>query len=445
METKFEQVSKLKTRMEVPLLTKYIQNDLIEKYKAKGKYRERIYGLETVLIGMIYQTLNDDSSEQNAVIYISEYYKKKREEIEEEKIKKELETGQIKRKRGRPLKHKIKVQKSKLKPISLNTASYDEARQRFPIELAKEIFYSMKLEKQTEKHWLGHKVYIVDGSTLKTPETEELRKSLHPQEDTNPQPLPTMRIEGLIDLYGGNLVDIEMDNYNSSEMRMLKKLYRSIPSGTILLGDDLYSSYGHIAYCKQQGVEIVTQGKHKRKDKIISKNATNDVIVEWSANIEPQWYEEGDLLPENLQVRRICYINPKKSEEQMYLYTTLMDSKKYKALDILALYFRRWDIELGFREIKKILNMEFLRSKTLEMIKKEVYIHLILYNILRMELYRVLDNNNIDFFSLGAFIQADNTIFKNKSAYVDKLGRSYAKASTGRNRRLHNEDKKEEA
>ncbi len=366
-------------------------------------------------------------------MYIAENYNKLREEVETIQGDPALmKANKPEKKRGRPRKRIIKIQKSKLKEISLNTSSYDEARQRFPLELSRLIFNSVKPEFKGEKLWQGHKVYIVDGSNCKTVDTAELRSYFMPKQDSNPQPLPIMRLEVLIDMYGGYIVDVEIDNYNSSEGRMLRRMYPSIPEQTILLADDLYSGYGHLAFSHSKGINIIARGKHNRKEKVVQDNSDNDVIVEWKSHQDPSWFLEGDILPKTLRVRRISYKDPEYPNKTAYLYTTLLDSQKYKAVDLLALYLCRWDIEIGLKEIKTILNMEYLRGKTVNMVMKELYAYLILYNIIRIVMIESFGNNDADFFSHGKTIQRRAPVHKAESGYVDRLGRSYARKSPGR-------------
>jgi|SRR3989339_543303 len=441
MGTIIDQIRSIKTNFDLGIIGKYIPKEIIEEYKKNStkQYRERIFGLNEVLNGMLYQALNDDKSEQNAVIFIAENYNKLRAEINtiQTSFSLKKEKKQVK-KRGRPKKHLIKIQKSKLKEISMNTSSYDEARQRFPLDLSRLIFKSIKPDIKEEKLWNGHKVFIVDGTTCKTVDTDELRRYLMPVQVSNPQPLPIMRLEVLIDMYGGYIVEVETDNYNSSEGRMLRRMYPSIPEQTILLADDLYSGYGHLAFSQTKGIHIIARGKHYRKEKIIKKISANDEIVEWESYQNPSWFLEADILPKTLRVRRISYKDPEHPKKKAYLYTTLLDAQKYKAADILALYLCRWDIEIGLKEIKTILNMEYLRGKTVKMVLKELYAYLILYNIIRIVNFESLVNNNADFFSHGETIQSYPTVHKVESRYVDRLGRSYERKSPGRYGSIHN-------
>ena len=57
---------------------------------------------------------------------------------------------------------------------------------------------------------------------------------------------------------------------------------------------------------------------------------------------------------------------------------------KYPAIEITELYLQRWDVELFFRDIKTTMGMDVLRCKTPEMVRKEILMHFIAYNCIRL-------------------------------------------------------------
>jgi len=69
-------------------------------------------------------------------------------------------------------------------------------------------------------------------------------------------------------------------------------------------------------------------------------------------------------------VRQIHLIRP--GAEDVYLVTDLLDETKYPAADPLEAYLKRWEIELDIRSIKSVMQMEFLRCKSPEMVHKEI-------------------------------------------------------------------------
>lgn len=447
MQNQIEQINYLKTQLKMSVISEYIPFHVIDEYKQtiKKKFRERIYSLEIILQAMLFQAINEDKSEQNVVLYLSEYYSQLQKKLLNQESELTEKYQNQEKRRGRPRKKHLKVQKSKLKEISINTASYDESKKRMPLQLMVKTVESIEIPTKEENLWNGHRVFISDGTNCDTVDNKELREYFMPDGINQKASLPIIKIEGLIDLYSGMIVDLEMDNFSSSESRMLKELYRSVPPGTIIMGDDLYSSYSHMCYSKNRGCDIIAQGKHKRSDKIIKSINSNDCIVEWKIRKRPAWFTDEDYLPPTIQVRRISFKNPRFPKSELYIYTTLLDENKYKANDIIALYLSRWDIEIGFREIKKILKMDHLRGKTVEMVKKEVYAHWIVYNIIRLIMYNASVKNNDNFFSLGEAFQTEYSIYKNKDYNLDKLGRTYIRKSPGRyGNNINKEEKKKE-
>lgn len=50
---------------------------------------------------------------------------------------------------------------------------------------------------------------------------------------------------------------------------------------------------------------------------------------------------------------------------------------------LAEIYFQRWQVELFFKDIKRSLGMDILRSKTPEQVRKELAMCVILYNVIR--------------------------------------------------------------
>lgn len=95
--------------------------------------------------------------------------------------------------------------------------------------------------------------------------------------------------------------------------------------------------------------------------------------------------DEFDALPQTITVREIYYyiVIPGFRTERVSLITTLLDKATYSTLEIVGLYGKRWDVELDLRHLKTTLGMDVLRCKTPSMVRKEIYIYLLAYNLLR--------------------------------------------------------------
>ena len=93
-------------------------------------------------------------------------------------------------------------------------------------------------------------------------------------------------------------------------------------------------------------------------------------------------YQECDAF---ILVRHVSYAVTRKSfrVKRIILATTLLDAAKDTAQELADLYCRRWEVELDIRSLKTHMQMEHLRCESPEMVYKEVYAHMIAYNLIR--------------------------------------------------------------
>ena len=63
--------------------------------------------------------------------------------------------------------------------------------------------------------------------------------------------------------------------------------------------------------------------------------------------------------------------------------TSLLDEKIYPKEEIAQLYLARWGVELDIRNLKCTLDAHQLRSKCPEKARKELWVHLLGYNLVR--------------------------------------------------------------
>src|SRR5262249_57940896 len=65
------------------------------------------------------------------------------------------------------------------------------------------------------------------------------------------------------------------------------------------------------------------------------------------------------------------------------LATTLLDPEMYMKTDLAMLFRQRWHAELDLRSIKIVLGRDLLRCKTPEMVRKEIWMTLLGYKVIR--------------------------------------------------------------
>lgn len=99
--------------------------------------------------------------------------------------------------------------------------------------------------------------------------------------------------------------------------------------------------------------------------------------------------EEWEAMPAALTLRqiRVDVTRPGFRTRGYYLITTLTDANTYSAADLADLYYRRWDVELFFRDLKTTMGMDILRCRTPAGVRNENRMHWIVYNALRLRMW----------------------------------------------------------
>jgi len=132
-------------------------------------------------------------------------------------------------------------------------------------------------------------------------------------------------------------------------------------------------------------VSIKVESTLTRHEKIVGSH--DKEVVWYKPKTCPKGLTQNEFLslPQTLRVREVHYYIaiPGFRTTQVSLITTLLDANTYSTLELVKLYEKRWDVELGLKHLKTSLGMDVLRSKTPEMVRKELYIYLLAYNLLR--------------------------------------------------------------
>ncbi|OYD98277.1 IS4 family transposase, partial [Nostoc sp. 'Peltigera membranacea cyanobiont' 232] len=278
---------------------------------------------------------------------------------------------------------------------STDTSAYCQARSRLPETLLEKLFretgQNLEQKVTTEYLWCGRNVKVIDGSTVSMPDTLENQKA-YPQPSTQASGcgFPIAKIGVIFSLATGAAIAICIDVLNTHDIKLARNLYKFLNPLDILLGDRAFCAYADLISIKNLNCDAVFR-KHQarkttmRKGKIIG---SSDKLVTWYKPKRcPQGLskDEFNALPSTITVREIYYyiVVPGFRTERVSLITTLLDTTAYSTLDIVGLYGQRWDVELDLRHLKTTLGMDILRCKTPSMVRKEIYVYLLAYNLLR--------------------------------------------------------------
>jgi hypothetical protein len=296
---------------------------------------------------------------------------------------------------------------SGLEPCSPNTASYCNARTRVPTAVLRSLARRTAQQLQTGLpegwKWNGRSVFIADGSHVSMPDTPENQAS-YPQPEVQ-QPgigFPLARLAVLLSLATGTCHDLAIAPYQgkgTGETTLLRQLYDALSPGDVVVADALFDNYFLACELRQRGIELVARVQAERVgSRTVESRPDGDVIV-WQRPNKPRGMsgEQYRSYPESLTMRQVSVDARGKDNRaaQFKVVTTILDAS-IGGGQIGELYERRWDGEVDIRSIKSTMKMDVLRCKTPEMVRKEIWTHLLAYNLLRTVMAVAAHENGLE-------------------------------------------------
>lgn len=293
--------------------------------------------------------------------------------------------------------------------ISVNTAAFCKARAKLPLEVLNKI--NTHLVDRLQRHipsrdlWHGRHIRTVDGTGVSMPDTPANQERWPQSKGQKPGcGFPSMNLVGLFCLVTGALIKVAYGNRHSHESKLFQSLYDTLNPDDVLVADRGFCSFAAFAGLIARSVDPLMRLPENKIRKAIGaklpKSDNFDVIITWDRPAQrPKWMtrEEFVLLPKSILVRVVRYTIAQRGfrSQRVTLVTTLLDAS-IPANDLAELYFRRWDVELHFREIKIHLNMDVLRCLSPHMIKRELRMHFIAYNLIRCVMQTSALTHNVD-------------------------------------------------
>lgn len=264
------------------------------------------------------------------------------------------------------------------------TSGYCQARRRLPLATLQKAFTRVAQWCATRPRaadlWQGRVVKIIDGCGISMPDSADNRLVYPYAGGQKPGcGFPTGQLLGLFNLCTGHLVRFVVTSWKLHEAPLARQLVGWVNRGEVLLADRAFSSWGLIALFKQKGVDVVMRLHQARR--------TGPGQVTWRKPQRKKKMEQKDWdeLPATLALRVVRFrveVAGFRTEE-ITLVTTLLDQAAYPDAALAELFRRRWQIEVCFRDIKTTLGLDVLRTRTPEMIEKEIHLQAIAYNVVR--------------------------------------------------------------
>lgn len=287
---------------------------------------------------------------------------------------------------------------------AFNSGGFCKARTKIDETVVETLIHNTaaKAEENVKDDWLvnGRKhVYLVDAAEVTGPDTAR-NQTEYPQPKSQAKGcgFPRMRVLILTSLITAMVRCVAVAAHSgkgTGESSLFRAVSSEIPAGSVVVGDRYYCSYFMFCQMLQKNVDVVTRLTTKRL-KALGKRDTFERMkngnwkVTWKRPQRPEWMtpEEYDTIPETLTVRLVeVHVTEKGFRvEHFHVVTTLLDTERDSSESLAELYRKRWNVELDINAIKTMMGLDILRGKTPHMMRLELLVGLLAYNLVRVML-----------------------------------------------------------
>lgn len=251
-----------------------------------------------------------------------------------------------------------------------------------------------------EHRWRGLALYGADGTTFRVPDTDENRAAFGlPPSRRGQSGYPQVRLVALMALRSHLVLGVAFGPYSGKETgehSLTRELWPQVPEGSLVIIDKGFIDYGNFFRLSHGEDGRVTGRKHwlvrAKKNlrwKTLEVFGEGDGLVELSISIQAR--KKDPTLPKAMIARAVRY--QVKGFRSQTLLTSMIDPEQYPSAEFAGLYHERWELELGYDEVKTHLleREEALRSKKPEGVKQEIWGIMLAYNLVRKEMLNVAE------------------------------------------------------
>jgi Transposase DDE domain len=307
----------------------------------------------------------------------------------------------------------------RLSGVDFTDAGYCQARARLPLELLQRLQQAVTDglrqdgEERPEGRWLGHRVFLLDGSSFSMPDTAELQAHFgQPSGQAEGCGFPVAHLMALFDARRGYLLRALARPLCTHDLSQAAALHGELRTGDVLVGDRAFGSYAHLALCLRQGLHGLFRAHQRQivsfrpgrvhlpprvsvkgragqpRSRWLRRLGRRDQWVEYFKPKErPEWMtaEQYAALPESIVVRELRYEvgRPGYRTRVVTLVTTPLDPEAHPAAELARLYGPRWGVETDLRHLKQTMKMDILHCKTAAGVEKELAVFALVYNLVR--------------------------------------------------------------
>ena len=252
-----------------------------------------------------------------------------------------------------------------------------------------------QMEQAADPSWLWHGLHakLIDGFTFTMPDTLDNQGAFPQQKNQRPGAgFPIARACAVLSLATATICDLQIGPYEgkqTGENALLRKILDCLEVGDVAVFDRFYCSFMMLAILRGRGNHFCTR-LHQRRPVDFRRGrrlGKDDHLVTWTRPQRPEWMPQElyATIPEQMTLREVRFhvCVPGRRTETLTVVTSLTDAEAFPKEDIATLYGFRWNAELDIRDIKQTLGLDHVRCKTPDMVRRELWVTLLAYNLIR--------------------------------------------------------------
>lgn len=280
------------------------------------------------------------------------------------------------------------------------SSAVSQARARLGAEPLEWLFHRTTHEWATQgtvHRWRELALVAADGTTLRVADSDENRTYFGSQDagaGRGTSGYPLLRLVTVMAVRTHVLLGAAFGPYRHGECSYARALLEDLPERSLVLLDRGYLQADVLVPLVANGHHWLTRAKSSTKYRVIRRLGPGDELVEMTVSSAAR--KKDPSLPRTFLARAIRY--QRKGFRPKTLLTSLLDSSLFPADELRVLYHERWEIELGYGEIKTDLleRMETIRSKSPDMVTQELWGLLLAYNLIRLEMMRIASDLEVE-------------------------------------------------
>ena len=192
------------------------------------------------------------------------------------------------------------------------------------------------------------------------------------------------------------LVAAEFGPYEDSEITLSAFLWRAVPDNALVMVDRGFLAAGILVPLARDGKNRhwLTRAKSTTKWRVVEHLGKNDDLVELTVSRDAR--KQDPSLPATYLARAITY--QVKGFRPQVVLTSMLDPDAFPAAEVARLYHERWELELGYGEIKTDMldRLESIRCRSVAGVEQELWGILLAYNLIRLEMERTADDFGVE-------------------------------------------------